>query len=223
MKEGRKIGLLGGAFDPVHEGHLSVARIVLERFQLDEVLFIPTFYPPHKNRSLTPFAHRLAMLQAALKGMDHMSISALESERQTPSYTVDTLQELHLRLPGCSFFLIMGADMFVEIQHWYRYHKLFELADCIVAARPGVSADQVAGQVEKLPGEFAYDPAVHGWRRRQDRSMIVYLPDLSVQISSTEIREKIAENAADIADYLDPAVLRYIRQHGLYGCTNGHA
>ena len=105
------VGILGGTFDPVHKGHLEVARTVLNRYQLDQIIFIPAFSPPHKDRNLAPFSHRVAMLEEALEGNDNMSVSILEAERDTPSYTVETLQELHLRMESCVFFLIMGADM----------------------------------------------------------------------------------------------------------------
>ena len=85
MKKIQKIGILGGTFDPVHKGHLAISRKVLEHFQLDEILFIPAFSPPHKDRSLTSFSHRVAMLEAALENDGRMSVSILEAERSAPS------------------------------------------------------------------------------------------------------------------------------------------
>lgn len=210
----QKVGILGGTFDPVHEGHLAVARTVLKRFQLDEILFVPAFSPPHKDRSLTSFSHRVAMLEVALEDDDHMSVSILEAERSTPSYTVETLAELHKRLESCSFYLIMGADMFTEIELWYKYSELFELADIIVAARPGISPDRVAHQVVALPGKYSFDAVQQMWCR-DDGSRIFYCADVSKSISSSEIRTRLAQGAS-VEKYLAPPVWEYIQHHGLY-------
>lgn len=217
MKKGEKerIGILGGTFDPVHRGHLAVARKVRARYQLDTVLFIPAPSPPHKDRSLTSFAHRMAMLEAALAEEPGMTVSALEAERRAPSFTVETLEELHRRLGGRHFFLIIGADMFVEIELWYRFADIFLLADLIVAARPGCSFQSVAGQVQALPGTFTYDPGRQMWCR-EDGFQIFYVPDIDVPISSTEIRQRLARGAP-VDDRIPPPVLEYIRQHRLYG------
>lgn len=216
MEKGTKerIGILGGTFDPVHKGHLAVARTVRERFQLDTVLFIPAPSPPHKDRGLTPFAHRLAMLEAALADEPGMAVSALEAERRAPSYTVETLEELHRRLGGRRFFLVIGADMFVEIELWYRFADIFLLADLIVAARPGYSPEAVAGQVKSLPGAFTHDAGRQMWCR-EDGFQIFYVPDIDVPISSTEIRWLLARDEP-VGDRLPPPVLEYIRRHRLY-------
>lgn len=208
------VGILGGTFDPVHKGHLEVARTVLSRYQLDRIIFIPAFSPPHKDRNLAPFSHRVAMLEEALEGNDNMSVSILEAERDTPSYTVETLQELHLRMESCTFFLIMGADMFVEIELWYRYRELFKMAHFIVAARPGISRGRVASQIARLPGEFSYDSTPQMWTRN-DGFKIFYYADIAESISSSAIRSLLAEGSS-VAEYLTAPVREYIKQHGLY-------
>lgn len=214
VEKKQKVGIMGGTFDPVHVGHLAVAHRVLDRFQLNEILFVPAFSPPHKERSLTSFPHRVAMLEAALAGDDRMSVSIIEAERRTPSYTVETLRELHQRLKESSFYLIMGADMFIEIELWYRYSELFELADIIVASRPGVSADKVAGQVAMLPGMFRFDAEQQMWCRG-DGSRIFYCPDIAKSISSSQIRTRLRRGSS-VAEYLPPPVGEYIQRHGLY-------
>lgn len=214
-EEKQKIGILGGTFDPVHLGHLTVARRVLSQFQLDRVLFIPAPAPPHKERSLTPFVHRVAMLEAALEGEPGLHVSILEAERTSPSYTVETLEELHRRLDPCKLFLVIGADMFVEIKLWYRYEDLFHLADLIVAARPGFSASSVAGQVAALTGSFTFDAEQQLWQR-SDGFRIYYLPDTDVAVSSSSIRQKLAAGKV-VQDILPAAVKAYIHRHGLYG------
>jgi len=213
-EKNRKIGIMGGTFDPVHKGHLAIAHMALERCQLDEILFIPAFSPPHKDRILTSFSHRVAMLEAALEHVDRMAISILEAERSTPSYTVETLMQLHHRLQSSSFYLIMGADMFTEIEMWYRYRELFTLANIIVAARPGISSDRVASQVEALPGMFCFDAEQQLWCR-DDGARIYYCPDVAESISSSDVRMRLSQGLS-VAAYLTPPVREYIQRHGLY-------
>lgn len=213
MKQ-KKVGLLGGTFDPVHRGHLAVAWSVLTQRQLDEILFIPAWYPPHKKRELTPFAHRVGMLEAALGDSPYMSVSIIEAERDAPSYTVDTLEELHKRLESCRFYLIMGADMFTEIHLWFRYYDLFRLSDIIVAARPGIGPEVVARQVGRLPGKFSYDTAMQCWRR-EDGFTVYFCADVDDPVSSSDVRERIARGMP-VAGYLDPRVQEYIEKNNLY-------
>jgi nicotinate-nucleotide adenylyltransferase len=217
-EKARKIGILGGTFDPVHEGHLAVARTVLDRCNLDLLLFVPAPAPPHKHRSLTPFAHRLAMLEAAVGEDPRLSISALEAERPAPSYTVDTLRELHRRLGSSQFFLIIGADMFAEINLWYRYPELFRLAHLIVVARPGFPLADMGARIAALPGKFSHDPARQLWLR-EDGFRIFYLPDVAIQVSSSQVRALLAQGRP-VAGLLPVPVRDYIREHGLYGSTD---
>ena len=216
IEKARKIGVLGGTFDPVHEGHLAMARAALVRCRLDQVLLIPAFAPPHKERIITPFVHRLAMLEAAVGDEPTLSVSLLEAERRSaPSYTVDTLRELRNRLGQRELYLIIGADMFAEIRLWYRYAELFQLAHLIVVARPGIDADAIAAQVAALPGEFHFDSEGYIWQRA-DGFRIFYLPDVAIQVSSSRIRSLLAR-VQPVEGLLPAPVLVYIRRHALYG------
>lgn len=213
----QKIGILGGTFDPVHKGHLAVARSVLDRYQLDRILFIPAFSPPHKDKELTSFAHRVAMLEVCLEHTGRMSVSILEAERNAPSYTVETLHELHQRMESSTFYLIMGADMFVELELWYRYSELFQLATIIVAARPGISLDKVMDQAALLPGDFKYDPEQQKWTR-SDGAEIFYYTDIAEPVSSSEIRSRLLLDKP-VAEFLSTPVRDYIRENGLYASS----
>lgn len=217
----QKIGILGGTFDPVHKGHLAVARSVRDRYRLDQILFIPAFSPPHKEGELTPFSHRVSMLEECLKYEDRMTVSILEAERHAPSYTVETLQELHQRMQATCFYLIMGADMFVEIELWYRFSDLFELAHIIVVARPGISMDRVVFQASRLPGGFMYDRDKKEWKRG-DGAMIFYYDEIEESVSSSEIRERLKQ-AMPVSDSITEPVQRYIREKGLYGCSESES
>jgi len=211
----RKIGVFGGTFDPVHHGHLAAARGVLAGFRLDRLLFIPAAYPPHKRQPAASFSHRLAMLELALAGRSRMSISLLEAERQAPSYTVDTLHELRTRLGPQAFYLIIGADSFRELHLWYRYADLLRLADLVVVARPGVPAVDLDDAVNLLPGHFTFDERRQAWCR-DDGSRIFYFADSHSGVSSSEIRKRLARGEP-VETLLPPAVLHYIKLHGLYG------
>lgn len=217
-EKAHKIGMLGGTFDPVHEGHLAVARTVLARCNLDLLLFVPALAPPHKERRLTSFGHRLAMLEAAVGDDPRLSISLIEAERPAPSYTVDTLRELRRRLGSRQLYLIIGADMFAEIRLWYHYRELFQLAHLIVVARPGFPLVDMADRVAALPGPFSHDPAAQAWLR-DDGFRIFYLPDVAIQVSSSQVRALLAQGKP-VTGFLPAPVQEYIRQHRLYGPTD---
>ena len=210
----QRIGLLGGTFDPVHKGHLAVAQRAKEAVSLDLVIFIPAADPPHKKRPGASYNHRVAMLEAALAGADDkFAISLLEAERAAPSYTIDTLFELKKRLGEHKFFFIIGADSLMELHLWYRYRELPGLTDFIVASRLGISMQEVNQAIARLPGLFVPDGSQQRWRRR-DGAEIVYLADVSINISSSTIRSQLEQGHRP--DTVNRRVLDYIFDHQLY-------
>ncbi len=215
MSEKRqRIGLLGGTFDPVHEGHVAVAEQAVERFCLDRILFIPAADPPHKKKPGASYSHRVAMLELALAGRgEQFEISLLEAERQTPSYTVDTLLELKKRLSGQQFLFIMGADSLLELHLWFRFEQLPALTDFIIAARPGISLHEVHFAVEQLPGPFIFNDQEMSWQR-MDEAAIYYLPEVSWAVSSSEIRRQLSLGQRPVS--VNSRVLEYIAANSLY-------
>ncbi len=211
--KGRKVGLLGGTFDPVHEGHLAIAELACREIGLQELLFLPAPDPPHKKQPGAPFHHRAAMLELALAGRDDWSLSLLEAELGCPSYTVDTLLELKKRLGDQRFFFIMGADSLLELHLWYRYQDLLELTDLVVAARPGISPEQVERAVAQLPGDFSPLAGPKGWRR-SDGCTLFYLARAAAAVSSSMVREQLRNGRQPAA--VPPPVLDYIKSHHLY-------
>jgi nicotinate-nucleotide adenylyltransferase len=213
----QRIGLLGGTFDPVHEGHLAIAARAKEAVSLDRIIFIPAADPPHKTRPGASYSHRVAMLEAALIGTgdnnELYDISLLEAERAAPSYTVDTLLELKKRLGEQNFYFIIGADSLVELHLWYRYQELPGLTDFIVAARPGISMQEINRAIAGLPGPFIFNESQQQWRRK-DGAEIVYLADVCKSISSSTIRMQLAQGQRP--DTVDRRVLDYIIDHKLY-------
>src|SRR5262249_26055681 len=149
-----RIGVFGGTFDPVHLGHLILAEQCREQGRLDLVLFVPAARPPNKlDRALTPFAQRVEMLALAVAGNPAFRIDELEKDRAGPSYTVDSLTELHGRYPDAELFLLVGADTLNDLPDWYRPARIAELAGFLVTARPGwemLSPEAVRAQL-RLP------------------------------------------------------------------------
>jgi nicotinate-nucleotide adenylyltransferase len=137
----KKIGIFGGTFDPIHHGHLILARDVLETFALDQILFIPAAQSPHKpGRTPAPAAARWKMIVAAIAGESAFVASRLELDRPAPSYSVETVEQLRVENPGTQFFFLIGEDNLSELTSWYRYEDLARLVQFVVLDRRGAAA-----------------------------------------------------------------------------------
>ncbi|WP_377888409.1 nicotinate-nucleotide adenylyltransferase [Alkalihalobacillus sp. R86527] len=132
-----RVGLLGGTFDPPHIGHLTLAQGVLEECQLDEVWFMPTHLPPHKNGKVSDNHHRAEMVQRAIEGNPSFKISLVEFERSGRSYTVDTIEILKKSYPDIDFHFIVGGDMIEDLPNWHRIEDLSRMISFIGVNRPG--------------------------------------------------------------------------------------
>ena len=197
-----KIGILGGTFDPIHLGHLATAESIREMFQLDEVLFIPAARPPHKSeKKVTPEVHRVMMTHLAIQSNKYFQVSLMEIMRDGLSYTLDTVEELQKKFGSeTELFFIIGSDSMADLPTWYQSKKLVEECHFISAIRPGVAADLNA--VQKFFGEVGMKN-IHQ----------VVTP--GIEISSTEIREKIRQGHS--IKYLVPEVVEeYIIKENLY-------
>jgi nicotinate-nucleotide adenylyltransferase len=217
-----RIGLLGGTFDPVHNGHLAIARQAAEEARLDQVLFIPAADPPHKKTPGASYRHRVAMLETTLSGpsIDQgcFTISLLEAELPFPSYTVDTLSELKNRFAGPIFYFIIGADSLLDLHLWYQYQKLLILTNFIVISRPGIPLAAMQKAVEHLPGSFLPDTSSgqqKRWCSSNGAEILVLINRLQVDISSTMIRAELGRGEAPQG--VDSRVGDYIVREGLYG------
>ncbi len=199
-----RVGLLGGSFDPVHNGHLQTARTALERCHLQRVVWMPGATPPHKRgRQLADAEHRLAMLRLALAPEPRFELSRLEIDRGGVSYTIDTLTTLRSVHPDWDLWLILGMDSLRDLPTWYRATEVVDLCTVVTVARPGVAAP------EDLPG---LTPA------QQARLRCHHLTERVLDLSSTEIRTRIAQRRS--IRYLVPdAVATYIQAHQLYTHT----
>jgi nicotinate-nucleotide adenylyltransferase len=227
------IGLFGGTFDPVHRGHLALARAALERCKLHRIYFVPANIPPHKQKQpLSPFVHRFAMLALATAEEKVFIPSLLEApeegttpirkEREAkPNYTIDTVRRLKQSLKASdTLFLLIGMDAFADISKWHQAEALFREVEFVVAGRPGYSLADVANALpEKLRPRAEVTQPFHKQPASGDLVLpgvtIHLLGDLKQPASATAIREAAA-GGKPLGRFLDPPVAEYIRKTGLY-------
>ncbi len=196
-----RLGLLGGTFDPVHRGHLALARAGLDELGLDEVLFLPAGQPWRKaGRMIASNEDRLAMLRPALEGEAAFQVSRLELERPGPSYTADTLEALRDDRPEDELFSLLGEDALTDLSNWERPQRILELARLAVARRADTSPEALEEAERRLPGL--------GER-------VNWLKMAAVAVSGTALRERV-RSCQPISDLVPATVGGYIREQGLY-------
>lgn len=201
-----KLGVLGGTFDPIHNGHLAAADAAQKTLQLDAVTLIPSHIPPHRPDPVGATGEqRYEMAALAAAGRPGWSASRIEVDRKGASYTYDTLVELRQRLRvEWQFFFILGADAFAEVATWSRYPAVLDLAHFVVVSRPGITLDSLR---ERVPSAFS--------RRPSAQTRVIFVEAATPDISSTDIRRRV--RAGEPLDGLVPdSVAAYIRQHRLY-------
>jgi nicotinate-nucleotide adenylyltransferase len=215
------LALLGGSFDPVHHGHVALAELFARLLHPDELRIMPAGQPWQKKAGLeVSDADRVAMLELAYgKAAFPVTIDTREIERDTPTYTVDTLRELRAELgPDASIVFLMGADQLQKLDSWVDWRDLFALANFGVAARPGYRLDAAAlppAVAQELSARLATPEEVRASRAGR----VCMAHTLAVDISATEVRAalKAGENErAKVSALLAPQVLDYIQQHNLY-------
>lgn len=198
---GRKIGILGGTFDPVHMGHLRLAQAVYEAMGLELLLFIPAYVAPHKvGLSFATPEQRFAMTKLALEDKPHFMVSDMELKRTGVSYTYHTIKELKEKYPEDELYFIIGADTVPQLPTWHRICELLQEVIFVAAARPGYT--DVLAQAEASLG-----PVV------RERVKLLNTPEYA--ISSTEIRQRVATTSG-LEDLVPVKVANYIYENGLY-------
>lgn len=218
------LALLGGTFDPVHFGHLRIATETTAALKLPEVRLIPSKTPVHRARPGASEAQRLAMLKLAVAGVPGLVADDRELKRDTPSYTVLTLESLRAEFPQRPLVWLIGIDAFLHINQWYEWPRLFELAHFVVLNRPGFAVSQALSPVLAEVWQGRLTRSADALRETTHGS--IYLHTVTPQaISATEIRNTIAAGATDSAlvSLLPAPVLAYIRAHQLYLPENSPA
>ena len=209
----KKIGLLGGTFDPVHYGHLQLAELALVECGLDKVVFIPAAEPPHKNSTaVTSFGHRLAMLELATKGTKGFECNAIEGLLPKPSYTIDTLRVLlrHYHNDHSLYFMI-GADAFLDILSWKAHWDVLRSVHIILSRRKGYKCERLANMLKRL----GYTPDQRFWHAEDGKKDIYILERSPGAQSSSGIRALIAKGRS-VERFLPPSVILYIEKNKLY-------
>lgn len=196
-KARRRVGVMGGTFDPIHHGHLVAASEAAHRFGLDEVVFVPTGQPWQKaGRQISPAEDRYLMTVIATASNPRFTVSRVDIDRGGPTYTIDTLKDLRVEYPGAELFFITGADALSSIMSWHDWEQMFSLAEFVGVTRPGYELTE-----DMLPADI------------QERVHLVEIPAMA--ISSTDCRARAAEGRP--VWYLVPdGVVQYIAKHDLY-------
>lgn len=214
-----RLGLLGGTFDPIHDGHLGAAEAARDAFSLDRVLLVPASLPPH--RTTTPHAsgyHRFAMVALAVAGRDRLEASDIELISDGLSFTSKTLARLVSQgwTPSQLFF-ITGADAFAEISTWHAYPAILDQSHFIVVSRPGTERDLVRRKVPAVVSRLVEIPrSAWGAIEPSSPATSVYLLEAQTpDISSTEIRRRLDEGAS-LDGLVPPAVAAHVARHHLY-------
>jgi nicotinate-nucleotide adenylyltransferase len=203
----RRVGLFGGTFDPVHIGHLIVARAAVEHLELERMIWIPSAQPPHKpHGTVTGASERLEMVRLAIAEQAPFELSDCEIRRAGPSYTVQTVREFRANLgEAAELFWLIGADSLQELPSWYQVEQLLPLCRIVTAGRPGWAWDP--GVRKLLAGRLGAEAV--------ERLGADILPTPRIEISASQIRQRIGQGLS-IRWLVPPAVEQYIQQRGLY-------
>lgn len=199
----KRIGIMGGTFDPVHNGHLLLGRQARSEYGLDEIWYMPSHIPPHKkDHRITDGKDRLAMLKLALEGIPFFSVSDFEMKREGNTYTAQTLELLKEEYPEDKFYFIIGADSLFQLETWYHPEKVMELTSLLVSGREYDRAGRTMDQ------QISHLKSVYG-----AHIQVLHNPEMNV--ASARIRD-MAARGENIEELVPGAVAAYIREHRLY-------
>ncbi len=208
------VGLFGGTFNPVHNGHIRLARAAAEILKLTKLIFIPSALPPHKDLAddMDP-KHRLRMVRLAAGNDPLLDVSDVEVRRGGQSYTLETLRRMHRDYPNCRFVFFIGSDAWIDIAAWHRVRDLLPLADWALMRRPGYAVEKPMKYLGALEKDF--EKVDDGWRHKESSAKIFTIDLPLFDISSTEVRRKIKEGQS-VRGMIPDAVAAYIQRENLY-------
>jgi nicotinate-nucleotide adenylyltransferase len=210
------IGLYGGTFNPIHFGHLRTAEEICGRFNMKEVVFIPSAIPPHKDKTeiIDPI-HRLKMVNLAVTGNPKFSFSEIEIHRPGKSYTIDTVKALKENYPDDTLAFILGLDAFLEIETWHKHQDIFAECDFIVTSRPGAAKTSCVNAIPRAARDaFKRKGSAREFVHSSGRNLI-FTEVIGLDISASRIRALVREGAS-IRYLLPRRVIEYIKEHDLY-------
>ncbi|AMA44561.1 nicotinate-nucleotide adenylyltransferase [Pseudomonas monteilii] len=212
----RRVGILGGTFDPVHIGHLRGALEVAEFMDLDELRLLPNARPPHRDTPQVTANDRLAMVRQAVEGAERLSVDARELSRDKPSYTIDTLESIRAELaPNDALFLLLGWDAFCGLPGWHRWEELLQHCHILVLQRPDADVEPPDALRNLLAARSQNDPtALPG-----PAGHISFVWQTPLAVSATQIRQLLASGKS-VRFLVPDAVLAYIEAHDLYRAPN---
>ena len=202
-----KLGLYGGTFDPIHRGHLEPVRAAMTQCGLEHVVYLPTARPPHKAPVQAPAWRRFTMVELALLEARDVTVSAFEMERR-PAFTIDTVEHFRSVRPDDRLFLLLGADAFAGLHTWHRADELVDRVELIVLHRPDEAG--AAG-----PGEGPRE-AARPQQRALDAGRVHAVAQPPIDVSSTDLRRRLAAGEPPPPGALHPRVLEYLQKYRLY-------
>ncbi len=217
----KRIAFYGGSFDPPHDGHLTIARKMIDLFALDEFVFIPAFHAPHKkNKKPTSAFHRYAMLALATSDKEKMRVSKIELDAPEKPYTVETQAKLKRKFKGSEIFFVIGADSWNEIDTWREWQRVLTQTRIIVVTRPGseINFSHVTEKITKRIVDIrkTRKPQTE-IRTPKSEDQQIYITDaVNLDVSSTEIRRKIRDSEKDWDKLVPRAVANYIEKYEIY-------
>lgn len=201
-----RIGIMGGTFDPIHNGHLTLGKAAFTQYSLDEVWFMPNGNPPHKGNIAAPIAARCRMTELAIRDIKEFRLELYEADQKTVSYSYETLEHFHETRKSDKFYFIIGADSLFMIESWVKPERIFPICTLLAACRDEFSTP------EKLNGQIDYLKKNYG-------AEVEVLKAPLMTVSSHELRERI-RSGKDFSQYVPDGVAEYIKKEGLYGAQN---
>ena len=199
MKNGKQVGIMGGTFDPIHNGHLTLAQKAYEQFSLDKILFMPSGNS-YMKKNVLDAQRRAHMVEIAIKDNPNFELSLIEVQRSGNTYTSDTLEILKTNNPDTHYYFIIGADSLFQIESWKYPKRIFDLATLICAVRDDYNMDAIKEKGKSLS---------------ESGAKIVFLDMPKIEISSSNIREWVRHNIP-ISEYVPLEIAKYIKEEHLY-------
>lgn len=215
MNTPNTIAILGGTFDPIHNGHINSAQHVAQWLGINQVSLIPTHLPPHKNTVSATAEQRVDMVQLVCESHPLFSCDQRELNRTGLSYTVETLKEIKQDHPEQTIFFIIGMDSLLTFQQWHQWQEILTLCHLVVNCRPNHSTDNLSDEVKLLLSHHKLSSTIDCPLLSKDAGYIIFPPEIFCDVSSTLIRNNI-KNSLDCQKLIPENVLNYINQHQLY-------